>query len=222
MHSPVPPFHADSFLWDHPSYKVASNQLYIYIHIHIYIYICICIKVASYWLVVEQKVGFQHMVVSSNRGTPKSSILVGCSLINPPFLDTPMTLETPIFQPSYDVMMRYFNLLKNFWDPRAVHLLHSAPFFGDCHAHQKTQNSWHSEAENMVQVGIWGFHSHGGTPAAGWFISWKIHLQMDNYGVPLFQETTICHGEEPRKGSTKTTFLWQKRPEKQTCSAGYP
>ena len=28
-------------------------------------------------------------------GTPKSSILIGCSLLNPPFGGTPMTLETP-------------------------------------------------------------------------------------------------------------------------------
>ena len=25
-----------------------------------------------------------------------------------------------------------------------------------------------------------GFHSHGGTPTAGWFISWKILIKMDD------------------------------------------
>ena len=32
---------------------------------------------------------------------------------------------------------------------------------------------------------------NGGTPIAGWFVPWKIHLQMDDLGVPLFQETSI-------------------------------
>ena len=39
----------------------------------------------------------QYMGVSCNRGTPKSSILVGFSLINHPFLGTPMTMEPPIY-----------------------------------------------------------------------------------------------------------------------------
>ena len=37
-----------------------------------------------------------YMVVSWNRGTPKSSILMGFSLRNHPFGGTPMTMETPI------------------------------------------------------------------------------------------------------------------------------
>ena len=35
-----------------------------------------------------------HMVVSWNRGTPKSSILMGFSIINQPFLDTPFISPT--------------------------------------------------------------------------------------------------------------------------------
>jgi hypothetical protein len=27
---------------------------------------------------------------------------------------------------------------------------------------------------------------NGNTPIAGWFISWKFHLEMDDLGVPLF------------------------------------
>ena len=32
-------------------------------------------------------------------------------------------------------------------------------------------------------------HGHGGTPMAGWFISWKIPEMDDDWGVPPFQET---------------------------------
>ena len=41
---------------------------------------------------------YKHMVVSRNRGTPKSSILMGCSLINQPFWGSPF-METPIYPP---------------------------------------------------------------------------------------------------------------------------
>ena len=37
-----------------------------------------------------------HMDVSENNGTPKSSILIGFSIINHPFWGTPI-LETPIY-----------------------------------------------------------------------------------------------------------------------------
>ena len=35
-----------------------------------------------------------------------------------------------------------------------------------------------------------GFHSHGGTPIAGWFIT-KTPTKMDDLGVPPFQDTSI-------------------------------
>ena len=36
---------------------------------------------------------------------------------------------------------------------------------------------------------IGGFHSHGGTPIAGWFLG-NSHLEINDSGVPLFQETS--------------------------------
>ena len=36
-----------------------------------------------------------------------------------------------------------------------------------------------------------GFHSHEGTPIAGWFLLGKIpSFEMDDLGIPLFQETS--------------------------------
>ena len=43
-------------------------------------------------------------------------------------------------------------------------------------------------SKTQTEMGV--FHSHGGSPIAGWLISWKIHLGMDDLGVPLFQETS--------------------------------
>ena len=39
----------------------------------------------------------EHVGVSKNRDTPKSSILIGCSIINPPFWDTPIFGNTHVF-----------------------------------------------------------------------------------------------------------------------------
>ena len=36
-----------------------------------------------------------------------------------------------------------------------------------------------------------GFHSHGGIPIAGWFMSWENTSKMDDLRIPLFQETSI-------------------------------
>ena len=51
------------------------------------------------------------MVVSSNRGTPKSSILVGFSLINHPFWGTPILGNLHYFLHLPIAFARYFALL---------------------------------------------------------------------------------------------------------------
>ena len=43
---------------------------------------------------------------------------------------------------------------------------------------------------NFAKV-LGGFHSHGGTPIAGWFIMIKT-INMDDLAVPLVSETFIC------------------------------
>ena len=48
----------------------------------------------------------QYMDVSENRCTPKSSILIGFSIINHPFLGYPYFLETPICTPENLVIPR--------------------------------------------------------------------------------------------------------------------
>ena len=57
-----------------------------------------CVKVTQFQAVsATKRVGSYHyMGVSENSGTPKSSILIWCSLINHPFWGTPI-LETPIY-----------------------------------------------------------------------------------------------------------------------------
>ena len=63
------------------------------------------------------------MGVSKNRGTPKSSILIGFSLINHPFLGTPI-LETHIYSKSFPKQhLIHFQVLEvdeRFTSPRAV------------------------------------------------------------------------------------------------------
>ena len=61
--------------------------------------------------------------------------------------------------------------------------------------------TWRGQlVENGPAHGDWdypiyeGFHGHGGTPIAGWFMSWKIPSRSGWYlGVPPFQETSIWH-----------------------------
>jgi len=38
---------------------------------------------------------------------------------------------------------------------------------------------------------IWRFPWSWGYPRAGWFISWKINLEMDDLGVPPCMETPV-------------------------------
>ena len=67
-------------------------HIHIYIYIHTYIYICMCIYIYLFIYLFIYNMG-----VSRNRESPKSSILVGFSLISHPFWGTPMTMETPIY-----------------------------------------------------------------------------------------------------------------------------
>ena len=46
------------------------------------------------------------MEVSINGGTPKSSIFMGFSIINHPFLGTPMTMETSISSYQYLILAK--------------------------------------------------------------------------------------------------------------------
>ena len=56
-----------------------------------------CVRVLSVLLFKKLlSVGFQNMGVSQNRGTPKSSHLIGFSIINHPFWDTPIFGNTHI------------------------------------------------------------------------------------------------------------------------------
>ena len=65
-----------------------------------------------------------------------------------------------------------------------------------CHHLQPDMASW--LRTGVPAHGDWdypiyeGFHGHGGTPIAGWFMSWKIPSRSGWYlGVPPFQETSI-------------------------------
>ena len=53
--------------------------------------------------------------------------------------------------------------------------------------------TWDSNGNNIwnnidgMLESIWGFHSHGGTPIAGWFVR-EIPAKMDeNWGYPYFR-----------------------------------
>ena len=60
--------------------------------------------------------------VSKNRGTPKSSILIGFSIINHPF-GVPLFLETPIFHLEQDpvVSFRDLSIKRCTWPPPNSH-----------------------------------------------------------------------------------------------------
>ena len=58
---------------------------------------------------------------------------------------------------------------------------------------------WHGCSAKTIDTGLgvsscWGFHKGGFPkmgvpPISGWFYHGKSHLEMDDFGVPLFQET---------------------------------
>ena len=81
----------------HTMYYIQYNIILIY---HIIIYIYTYIEISLYiikiqYIIAERLIDF--IGVSKNRGTPKSSILIGFSIINHPFwVFSPYFLETPI------------------------------------------------------------------------------------------------------------------------------
>ena len=49
----------------------------------------------------------------------------------------------------------------------------------------------HNSNIAVISGNIEGFHSHGGTPIAGWFIRENPNLKWMMTGVPLFKETSM-------------------------------
>ena len=69
---------------------------------------------------LEWKVGMPNMGGSENNGTPKSSILVGFSIINHPFWSTPIFGNTHIVDHSQKVVVYIgvaliFGTFSEFW-----------------------------------------------------------------------------------------------------------
>ena len=67
-------------------------QLYVFFFIGC---VCVCVVYSFLFCLNEFIMFYIHMVVSWNGGTPKSSILMGFSLINQPFWGTPMAWKPP-------------------------------------------------------------------------------------------------------------------------------
>ena len=63
-----------------------------------------------------------------------------------------------------------------------------------------------------------GFHSHGGTPIAGWFLSWKIPKWMMIWGFPY---DSGKHHLSPNRGTPKS-FQEFQAPENPIYQMGYP
>ena len=66
---------------------------------------------------------YYYMEVSWNGGTPRSSILIGFSMINQPFGGTPMTMETSIFPEEIPHFKSVFPVGKI---NKIKHVIHSA------------------------------------------------------------------------------------------------
>ena len=64
---------------------------------------------------------------------------------------------------------------------------------GQYHPHHRPSPAGRSEKPILFLTSPYGgFHGHGGTPIAGWFLLGKIPLKMDDLGVPPFMETPLC------------------------------
>ncbi len=82
------------------------------IDLHIYIYTYYIITIYIYLIYI-------YMVGSKNNGTPKSSILIGFSIINHPFWDT------PIFRNTHTIIYTFFLLLLYHKCPSPICLNHA-------------------------------------------------------------------------------------------------
>jgi hypothetical protein len=90
----------------------------------------------------------------------KSSILIGFTIINHLFLGTTISGNPRI----YSLQSRA---------PSAGRYLRRLSKMAGANAADRTSG--------IKSKGVFrGFHSHGGTPTAGWFISWKILIKMDD------------------------------------------
>ena len=87
-----------------------------------------------------------HMGVSTNRGTPKSSILIGFSIINHPFWGTPLFGNTHILQKTPEESKKC-----------ATKKAESSGFgkdFGTMKSGGNPQKLWSQESGNVLNPGI--------------------------------------------------------------------
>ena len=67
-------------------------------------------------------------------------------------------------------------------------------------AHVRRNCMWCSSCLSLMLIWCWygGFHSHGGTPIAGWLISWKTPLKWIIGGYPYFRKPPYIVRETKR------------------------
>ena len=97
-----------------------------------------------------------HMDVSENNGTPKSSILMGFSIINHPF-GVPLFLEIPIYCQTMLRMLDHH--ISTSWDQRLIKLQAKQMLANKNHLSGTTCNP--TLLENMVLVLGWNGHTAG-------------------------------------------------------------
>ena len=150
------------------------------------------------------------MGVSLNVGTPKSSILIGFSIINHPFWGTPIFGVPPI------------SILLGMWLPIPPFPGHSPvpsdEGFGRQGTQELLQGTWrcpHKLNGQHVLVIRRGFHSYIGAICTG---------NPDNHGIPIKTPTTnwvdeffIPYYMEISWEFTKTPFLYVRSVDQVTC-----
>ena len=63
----------------------------------------------------------------------------------------------------------------------------------------RTEGSEGSSAQRVPSIGV---------PPNGWFISWQIHPKMEDLGVPLFQDTSICVSLNIKSSTYWDRWIW--------------